>query len=86
MRPSPWRVVVWRCVRKHCAPKVAALLLNMPAADATTMVPVPTAEAIERAVGSLFAGAAHIASDKFRSWAATTSAVATLFAPLSRAA
>ena len=86
MRPSPWRVVVWRCVRKHCAPKVAALLLNMPAADATTMVPVPTAEAIERAVGSLFAGAAHIASDKFRSWAATTAAVATLFAPLSRAA
>ena len=71
-------------VRKHCAPKVVALMNNTPAADLTTMVPVPTAEAIERAVSSLFGGASNVASDKFRSWAAMTASVATLFAPLTR--
>ena len=70
--------------RKLCAPKLAALLLNAPAADATTMPPVPPPEALERSVATLFAGAASIPADKFRSWAASTPTVATLFAPLSR--
>jgi hypothetical protein len=72
--------------RKHCAPKVTALLLNAPAADATTMVPVPTPEALERSVANLFAGAASMPCEKFRNWAAATPTVATLFAPLTRSA
>lgn len=41
-------------VRKLCAPHVTALLLHLPAADATMMLPVPTHEALEKVVDSLF--------------------------------
>lgn len=71
-------------VRKLCAPKLAALLLDAPAADATTMPTVPAPEALERSVATFYAGAASIPSDKFRAWASSTPTVATLFAPLSR--
>ena len=71
-------------VRQHCAPAVVALMLNAPAADATTMLPVPSPESIEREVASFYSGAAHVPADKFRQWAATNPKVATLFAPLTR--
>lgn len=71
-------------VRKHCAPKITALLMNVTAADATTMVPVPTPDVLERGVNGLFSGAQSIPGEKFRSWAANTPGIAPLFAPLSR--
>lgn len=70
-------------VRKHCAPKITALLLHVTAADATTMQPVPAPDVIERSLSTFFAGAPNMPSDKFRAWAATARDVAVLFAPLS---
>ena len=70
--------------RKMCAPKLTALLLNVPTSDAAAMVPVAPTEALERSVATLFAGAPSVTADKFRQWATTTPTVAMLFAPLSR--
>ena len=70
--------------RKHCAPKMTALLTQVSAADATTMVPVPMPDVLERSVGVLFGGAPSLPGEKFRSWAANTPAILPLFAPLGR--
>ena len=70
--------------RKMCAPKLTALLLNVPTSDAAAMVPVAPTDALERSVATLFAGAPSVTADKFRQWATTTPTVAMLFAPLSR--
>ena len=39
---------------------------------------------LERSVGTLFAGAASMPTDKFRVWAASTPTIAVLFEPLAR--
>ena len=70
--------------RKACAMKLTALLLGVATADIATMVPVPTSDSLERSVGTLFAGAASMPTDKFRVWAASTPTIAMLFAPLAR--
>jgi len=73
-------------VRKLCAPHVTALLLHLPAADATMMLPVPTHEALEKVVDSLFGASTQLTGDSFRSWAASHPTTAPLFVPLYRGA
>lgn len=69
--------------RKACALKLTTLLLGVDA-DVATMVSVPTNDSLERSVGTLFAGAASMPTDKFRVWAASTPTIAVLFEPLAR--
>jgi len=72
--------------RKLSAPKTTALLLALPAADMTMMLPVPTTEAIDRAIADLFGGGTQLATESFRSWAASSPTVSSLFVPLYRGA
>lgn len=73
-------------VRKLCAPRATALLLSLPAADATMMVPVPTPDGIDKAVGAFYGPNVQMAADKVRAWAAAQSPIAPLFVPLYRGA